>query len=99
MRVPLRHPFSFPIKAMTSVHGVFDQRGDVAAVQKAYLGGTGGTTTRKVIPMANVRPLKEQQPTKAQAALAVLDEAWSYYMPEKRVVALTPDYEDLPLAS
>ncbi|EBA08109.1 hypothetical protein [Sagittula stellata] len=49
--------------------------------------------------MANVRPLKEQQPTKAQAALAALDEAWSYYMPEKRLVALTPEYEDLPLAS
>lgn len=47
--------------------------------------------------------MKEQKKSvtslKAEAAVRILEQAWSYYTPEQRPVSTLPVYEDLPLAS
>lgn len=43
--------------------------------------------------------MKEQQKTSAQEALAILEEAYSYYTPEPRTFSTAPVYEDLPTAA
>ena len=44
-------------------------------------------------------PMKAQKKTKARIALDLLDQAWAYYTPEKRIESRGPVNEDLPLAA
>ena len=41
---------------------------------------------------------KKVHDIKAEAALRILEQAWSYYVPEQRPESTVPVYEDLPLA-
>ncbi|SNS80660.1 hypothetical protein [Antarctobacter heliothermus] len=43
--------------------------------------------------------MKENQKSKANAALEALNQAWAYYTPERRPECTVPVYEDLPLAA